>query len=400
MLIALAVCVQLGRHAFPLVNDYQHERTDFFSRKLGMVIEVESIDASWKGLRPKLSLQGVVIKSPQGETVFQIQEAVSELSIINSLIDRRLSWRQLKFDGFTTRFVQSENGRWSIPGMPDVNKKSPTTKNKNTVGDPYNIFLVGRRVSISSVHFDLQYYSGESAYVDIPEISIENDRDFHRIRASLDVEDAEAFSLVVEGHGDPRKPNFVANGYLELQQFPTLNLVKALALTERVAVKNDHHVNVKLWFRGDADKGTTLRGEIDAEGEFQLLGQTLNMPKRVQAQFHGRGHASEGWGITLKSLQADWAAMSSPLTDIHLYGVGRNFLGLKIKEVSVKPWVDVVLGVGLGNEKAEDIVKELSPSGTLKNINIQLTDKASGYFLANAVVEQGSSNAVMGVPSF
>ncbi len=402
MLIALAVCVQLGRQAFPLVNDYQSEITDYFSRKLGMVIELETIDASWKGLRPKLSLHKVVIKSQQGDTVFKIREAVAELSIINSLIDRRLSWRQLKFDGFDTRFVQSENGRWSIPGMPDLTKNKTVKKNKgkNRVGDPYDIFLVGRRVSISQVHFDLQYYSRETASVDIPEISIENDRDFHRIRASVDVAEAEAFSLMIEGHGDPRDENFVANGYLELNRFPTQNVVKALALSKSIAVNDDHRVNLKLWFRGDADKGTTLRGEIDAAGELSIPGRDFNMPKRIQAQLHGRGHTAEGWGVTLKSLQAEWASMTSPVIDVYLHGSGRKFAGAKIKEVSVKPWVDVVLGVGLGNKKAEEVVKTLSPSGTLKNVSVEMTDKASGYFLASAVVEKGTSNAVMGAPSF
>ncbi len=402
MLIALAVCVQLGRQAFPLVNDYQREITDYFSRKLGMVIELEAIDASWKGLRPKLSLQHVVIKSQQGDTVFKIREAVAELSIINSLIDRRLSWRQLKFDGFDTRFVQSEDGSWSIPGMPDLTPKKAVKKDqgKKPAGDPYDIFLVGRRVNISQVHFNLQYFSGEAADVDIPEISIENDRDFHRIRASVDVAESQAFSLMIEGHGDPRDNNFVANGFLELNEFPSQNVVKALALSESIDVDDDHRVNLKLWFRGDADKGTTLRGEIDAEGDLSIPGRDFNMPKRIQAQLHGRGNTAEGWGVTLKSLQAEWDSMSSPVTDVYLYGSGRKFFGAKIKEVSVKPWVDVVLGVGLGNKKAEEVVKTLAPSGTLKNVNVEITDKDSGYFLASAIVEKGKSNAVMGAPSF
>ncbi len=402
MLIALAVCVQLGRQAFPLVNDYQREITDYFSHKLGMVIELEAIDASWKGLRPKLSLHHVVIRSQQGDTVFKIREVVAELSIINSLIDRRLSWRQLKFDGFDTRFVQSENGRWSIPGMPDIAQQNvvKNDQRKKPTGDPYDIFLVGRRVNISQVHFELQYFSGESAYVDIPEIAIENDRDFHRIRASVDIAESEAFSLMIEGHGDPRDNDFIANGFIALNDFPSQNVVKALALSNSIDVDDEHRVNLKLWFRGDANKGTTLRGEIDAEGDLSIPGRDFNMPKRIQAQLHGRGHIAEGWGVTLKSLQAEWDSMVSPATDVYLYGAGRKFFGAKIKEVSVEPWVDVVLGVGLGSEKAEEVVKALAPSGTLKNINVEVTDKASGYFLASAIVEKGKSNAVMGAPSF
>lgn len=402
LVIALAVCVQLGRQAFPLLQDYQSDITRYFGNKLGMVIEVETIDATWKGLRPKLSLTSIVVKSLEGDPVFSIGEATAELSLVSSLWSQRLSWRQLKLDGFKARVVQSESGAWSIPGMPSFSKKTtPGKSNKErAIKDPYDVFLFGRRIKITQARFALAYSSGETTEITIPEISIENDKDFHRIKASLDIAEAEAFSLVIEGLGDPRKDDFIADGYLELHQFSTQNVVRALALTDKVDIAEDHRVDVKLWFRSDADKGATLHGELNAQGALSLQGKELRLPQQTTTKFYGSSNKDRAWELTLAGLQMDWGDMSSPVMDLSLYGKARKFTGVKVKELDVKPWVDIVLAMGLDHKKAENVISSLAPSGKLKNIDVRLTDKTSGYFQATAMVENGNSLAFLEAPGF
>lgn len=407
LLIALAVCVQLARQAFPLVQDYQQNITDYFGHKLGMVIEVEFIDASWKGLRPKLTLKKVVVKSRGGDPVFTIDELTAELSLVSSLWNRRLSWRQLKFDGFDTRLVQSETIGWAIPGMPSFSKTTvpPSDAKTRASMDPYDVFLLGRRITITDASFVLQYFSGETTEINIPEISIENDRDFHRIKASLDIAETEAFSLVIEGHGDPREQDFVADGYLELNKFPTQNVINALALSDNIHVSDEHRVDLKLWFTSDANKGATLYGELSAEGELSLPKRKLRLPNYVSTRLFGNTfqddtHQENAWQLTLGSLQAKWGEMSSPALDLALYGNARKFKGIKVNQLEVKPWVDIVLAMDLDHARAEAAIASLAPSGTLKYLDVKLTNKEAGYFLATAKVEKGSSQAFMDAPAF
>lgn len=403
LIIALAVCVQLARQAFPLLQDYQNDITDYFGNKLGMIIEVESIDATWKGLRPRLSLTSIVVKSLEGKLVFSIDEATAELSLVSSLWSQRFSWRQLKFDGFNTRLVQAESGEWSIPGMPDFSKKtSPENENKDrrAIKDPYDVFLFGRRINITQARFALEYYSGDATEITIPEISIENDKDFHRIKASLDIAEAEAFSLVIEGRGDPREEDFIADGYLELHQFSTQDVVRALALTDKIEIDENHRVDVKLWFSSDANKGGTLYGELNARGALSLPGKKLRLPRQVNAKLYGSSSKDRDWELSLADLQMSWDGMSSPVLDLSLYGKARKFIGVTIKQLDVKPWVDLVLAMDLENEKVENIIASLAPSGQLKKLDIQITDKASGYFQATARVENGSSLPFLDAPGF
>ncbi len=400
MLIAIAVLIQLGRQAFPLVKDYQQEISDYLGDKMGMLIELESVDASWSGMRPKVSLSQVHIKSLSGDSVFKIDKATLELSILNSLRDRRFSWRQLILDGFETTLSQSAKGRWAIEGMPEFVKKDKQDRDKIRFDDPYDIFLVGRRIKISDAKFSLRYLSGVNTTIQVPVISIDNDRDFHRIKASLDVGLGEkAFDMVIEGHGDPRDSDFVANGFLELKNFPTSDVLDALALAP-VREEGDQKLNLKLWLRGDAEKGTTFSGDLSANGTLKFEDNKFELPDALASKFYGEIKSDNSWTITLKRFAAEWEGKSSPLLDVELYGDFRKFGGVRIPAIEAEPWTQLAIDIGLNSEFAEKIIKQLNPRGLIKNIDVAFTDKQSGYFLLRANVENGFSNAVMGAPAF
>ncbi|MFL0810165.1 MAG: TIGR02099 family protein [Agarilytica sp.] len=402
LVIALAVLVQLGRQAFPLLNDYREEIAVYFGHKLNANLEVAELNASWKGLRPKLSMNDVLLSTKEGERIFSVDNVTMELSIIRSVLDLRFSWREVNFLSMDLALNQAENGKWSVKGMAGFAKASQNKNNSKSpvINNPYDVFLFGRRIKIENANFALQFFDGESSKIVIPEISIENDRSFHRIRAGLDFDDQQALSFVVEAHGDPREKGFVANGYFELVDFPSHRVIDVLALDDVIDVDEQHAVNVKLWFRSDKESGTTLRGDFSVDGLLSVKGKEFNLPSYVASQISGKVHKEKGWQLTLKSLETRWKEdVAAPITDFTLYGSGRNFQGVRTGDLEAKPWVDVALHVGINDEFAEEILRGLSPRGTVKDVDIQLTDKASGYFNARARVVGGQVNAVMGSPA-
>lgn len=400
LIIAVAVVVQLGRQAFPLLKDYQLEVTQLMEKSLGVIIEVRDIEASWSGLRPKLTMKDVHVSSENGTSIFKVKNMTAELSLLNSLSRGRFAWRQLLFDGFEASLSQSADGHWTIAGVHDLRRNSPA-KDELKFDDPYDLFLFGRRVKINNARFALHYLTGQESYVAVPNIFIENDRSFHRLQASIDLREGEGvFSLVVEGHGDPREQEFVANGYIELDRFSTQNIIEVLALKNVSLGEQGHTTSLKLWFRSDYQKGTTLRGEVHASGDIDVDGLVTQLPKQLQAQFHGRARREDGWNLTLQDLAVTWAEREMPPVTLSLYGDFRRFHGMRVKELDVEAWVAAALEAGIEDDLARKIVAQVNPRGLLKNLDVRLTDKASGYFQASARVERGMSDAFMGAPAF
>ena len=116
------------------------------------------------------------------------------------LWDWRLAFRKVQFSGVSARFNQHEDGRWSVNGLP----LSAPRKSEFSLRDPLDIFLFGKRIQLNNARLDFNFRTGHATQVVLPQILLENDDDFHRLRLGFAVDkDQKALSLVVEGQGDP-----------------------------------------------------------------------------------------------------------------------------------------------------------------------------------------------------
>lgn len=397
LVIGVAVCVQLGRQAFPLLQDYKDEITELISQRLGVSVKVNSINAEWSGLRPQLTLEDVVVDSDDGVRIFKVAELTAELSIFSSIFDWRAAWRQLSFSGLDTTLVQSYNGAWSLPGAPTA--KNQEQKNFS-FDDPYDVFLFGRRVTIRDARFELKYAEGDIAELFIPRIAIENDRDFHRISANLDIASERAFSLVIEGHGRPGAPNFIANGFVEFEKFPTTRIVDALALNSVLKVTKEHEINAQLWFRSDVNKGATIRGNIAASGEAHIVDQDLKLPTDLSSVISGKFQREQGWRLTFDDLQANWQEFSSPAIDVSLKGRLRELAAIYVNQLDLEAWVKVFTYMSSPDTESEyrEILTSLNPKGKVRDLKLFFTSPEQGYFSASATIENASTDVFKGSP--
>lgn len=408
LVIALAVIIQLGRQAFPMISDYRDEITLQIEKRIGMKVEVDELQAEWSGLRPSVGMRNVRVISEDGVAIFVIQHASAQLSLVESLLEWRLAWRQLKLDGFETSLVQAKDGRWSVYGAPKFTPLNQDNDNASPIiDDPYDLFLFGRRINLSNARFFVQFDSGKVVDIQIPQISLENDKNFHRLVAELDVEEGqEGFQLIVEGQGDPRDDRFKSNGYLELKNFSTTKVMQALG--GKVAGKSiplsedtENKLNVRMWFRGTPTSGMTFRGSLGAKGfPFALDPELHNLPTQLNAELVGKFHREDGWNMGIRDLQVLWPERQSPELDIQLSGAIGKPITIETSDLALADISELLLHFGLNNERATELVSALNVSGHMSGISVTLTDKERGYFRAQANLSKVNSGAILGVPEF
>lgn len=406
IVIFAAVLIQLGREAFPLINDYRENISRYLGDQIGMKISVEKVSATWSGLKPKIDLQGVMVKSTASITVFKIDRASLELGIVESILERRVFWRKLKFDGFDSSFVQTSEGDWAILGLPeDLFNKSKKESNQFDIDDPLDVFLFGRRVEINDARFSIYFRSGEQSKVLIPKIALENDRDFHRLSAGLELDgDAKAFSLIVEGHGDPRNDDFHADGYIGLNGFPITRVIDAFGIdaVESSAPPTPEDIatlDVKLWFTRTQDQGFTLTGDLSAQNIPSDLNPKLKLPSDISADLSGRWRAGEGWSLGLGELLVQWPEYALPAINVGVSGGVAKPYQFSVDTLDAEAWSTALLKAEIDNVELNKALAGLKPKGTINNVQMTLTDKASGYFSAVANVVGGQVDAYMGAPA-
>lgn len=401
VIIALAIIVQLGRQAFPLINDYRDVIAQKLGERLGVVISVTSIDASWSGLKPRVTLNGLSVRSIEDEEIFTVGEATAELSLVDSLLQQNLSWRRIIFNNFDTRLVQTDLSRWHVSGYRG-NKKNDQAI---TIDDPLDVFVFGRRVEINEANIALQFYSGLESVLSVPKINLENDRFFHRMTVDVTLDENEkAFEFVLEGYGDPRRQEeFSARGYLHLKNFSTERVVAAVAGNlwegkDDARWRDEQKIDVELWFQGSSLHGINFVGGISSDGLPIKLPQDFILPSGLRSNIAGYVHPDFGWKVDFSHIDLTWLEKSAPISALSLFGSYGEIM-LTTPSIDIAAWRALLVDAGLNKlPKINQAITSLSPEGHLDEVSVQLTSKEDGYFLAKAHLKDGGVNAYLGAP--
>ncbi len=403
--ISFAVLVQIGRQAFPLMNDYRHIIAESLGAQMGVDVEIGHITAEWEGLRPEVALNQLVVRARSGEAIFTVDAARAELSILDSILQRGFAWRKIHFERFHTTLLQKEDHSWRIRGYQGT---AGQEEGSFLFDDPLDVFLFGRRVEISEASLDLVFFSGKRTELSIPSISLENDRFFHRMSAAFLIDNAESLNLVIEGYGDPRdRDAFSASGYVQLLNIPTSDVYNAIVKRteseplgdEAPRVDGDTHtLNLELWFKGSPQAGMTASGHLEVAGVPEALEAQLDLPEYASASIAGAWNQDRGWYLNLQDLDIRWADAQLPLDIMHFYGRGKT-VGARIAHIDVAAFVDIFLRANEGRESGLlTAISTLQPEGQLNNIDVQLTTPEQGWFAAKANVAGGGTAAFMGSP--
>lgn len=403
-IIAFAVLVQIARQAFLLINDYRDVLEDSLSDQLGVELSIGSVNANWRGLRFELLLTDIDVFSKTGEDVFQIGVAQAELSLIDSLIQRGMAWRTITFEDFQTSLVQNKNHTWKIKGY---DGGTANTDNPFMFDDPLDIFLFGRRVEIRSATLLFEFSNGKVTELSIPNISLENDRFFHRMNVALNVDGENTLNFVVEGYGDPRnKENFSSSGYLEINSIALMDVAQAILSDEKIEefkpLIEDGLFNFALWFKGSPESGMTASGQISIDGlsSEDVLGVGFAPPQRIESRISGLWSRAVGWQMALREPLLSWEEEQLKFSDVGFYGQNGQ-VGMRLAELKVEDLVGAIQKNQNENSKGfAKVLNALNPKGTLNHIELSLKPAEQGYFLMRAKVSDASTQAFMGSPAF
>ncbi len=403
LMLVIAVCVQLGREAFPMLNDYREFIGDQFSKTLNVDVDIGAIEARWVGLRPRLVFHNLTIHAPDGQHIFTAGKVDGELSLIDSLLMWQLVWRHLEFSQLDMQFQQAPDGHWSLGGL---KLARPDADDASVISDPIDIFLLARHLTLKQSVFQFDFRTGHQAELSVPQLVLENETDFHRLVANFAVDgDKEAFSVVVEGHGNPRlEENFTVEGYVALDNFPMEKVVAALDIPAWDAAgegqwSEGHRLDANLWFSGSPYRQMSLKGRLQADGLPLRAPDQVQLPTGLTAQLTGGWQVEQGWHLALHGAELAWGDDSAPPLHIGLSAVTGHPLSLFIDELDLAVWHQLAEKHGLLQGRLKEVMATLAPAGHLSHIHITRQTAEQGYFRLRANLHDAQVDAYLGAPA-
>ncbi len=398
LIIAVALVVQLGRLLFPHLDDYKPSIERLLSSHLNASINVGHISGRWEGMRPHIALKEVTLSSDGSGDQVSIRHFEVELNLLMLLKDWRSAFGQLHFKGLNAEFRQTQQGTWRVAGL-----AQSSSKKRITIDDPLDVFLFGRRLDLIDTQLAFRFRTGHFAALQVPVVSLENDANFHRLKATVDVDDdLNALQLVVEGIGDPRdEERFHAQGYLDLAAFPLQKVVAASGLKnldiEPGLWSDGSRMDLRLWFDGSMAKGLHFSGHAQASGLPIKLPAGNSSPAIPQFEYQGRWQRQAGLALHLKQFALNWPDANIPPLDIALEASLNKPASVRIRELDITAWSQVLNVLKL-SPQLDKVQKALSPGGTLRNIGVVMTTPEEGYFQLQGNLSEGAVNSWRGAP--
>lgn len=402
--ILLAVLVQSGRSFSHVLGDYNQGIADYLSTKLNAQVQIGELQAEWDGLKPSLVIDRFHMQSPEGLPIVAVGQARMRFDILKSLRHLRLVWSNLSLTQVDMEFVQRDDGRWHIAGLPHQDNKPRADLNSLI-----DTLLLSTRMELQESHFRFKFTSGQQVQLDSPSVLLESARDFHRLALQIDVdEQPRSVYLILEGQGDPRKPaSFRSKGYLQLNHFPTGEPIAAasaflLGGTDKSPLQSEGSLDASIWFESRIDgQGYDLSGRLALQRLSVPVAERRILLDDFATELVGHWLPSGQWQLGLQSLKA--VAQDDIIEAVNIglesKGLGQP-LALRMDRLDLARLGRVLARAGGIPEGAlAEVLASLSPRGELRNLHLSLPVKSPADWQLRANLHQVAVGAWRGVPA-
>ncbi|MGH1487448.1 MAG: YhdP family protein [Cellvibrionaceae bacterium] len=404
-IIFLAVLIQAARLFIPHISQFHTSLESFASQQTGSLVRFGELNASWYGLRPKVTVDNLKIQTTDKQPVVTVQHANLELDILSSLFHWVPVWRKVELQGLSLSVNQDEKGGWSVGGL------SPNTD--GGLGwryrSPGALFLMANQVDIDTSQVTFLFHNQRQFTTDIPSIKIENNGQFHRLSAQASIDKGQLdnqgslFTFVLEGIGDPSDAeHFFAKAHLDFNDFPVERL--AFLLTQVTDSKevlpkpvSGSTVDMNVWFDFTSPSRFLLSGDVElstSKATDFSRNNFLDIP--FKAKLFGDYAIDSGLTIGLREARIDDKIdLSDSIFTIH-----DGKLTAAIKQLDLAIWDQWSRDRIIRSSKVKEVLESLSLEGMVENIHVDIdfADVWNTHIKAN--VTNVTLDAWNNVPAF
>jgi uncharacterized protein (TIGR02099 family) len=380
MLILLAILVQSGRSFSYLLGDYQDSIAEYLSNRIEAKVTFEKIEADWKGLKPGVQLRGVNLQSLEGENIAAMDRAMLRLDILRSLTHLRLVWSDLSVEKIDLSFQQQKDGFWRVSGLkPRGPDRTPDDKSGFKIDPLIDMLLLSHHLSIKQSHLQFTFSNGETLSLTAPKLLLENKGNFHRLSLQVDIENRpRSLFLIMEANGDPRQQkNLQAKAYLELNQFPTSEPLRAatafLLSGQESHISSEGEVSAKIWTETSADQvGFNLTGKLNLQRLLLDINERHLVLDKFSSDLSGHWLRDGKWSLGLQSITAMLATEN--IHNMTLIASSNGFkqaVNLRLDQLDLEETHRLLEKAGiLGTQRLQQVLQTVQPKGNLSNLEI------------------------------
>ena len=407
------------RHYLPNVDQYREAvLTQINANSAGVVVQAEKIDSAWRPFRPALAFYHVTVKHRDWDKALELDSLGLELDIVKTVLSGGIRFSRIDLNELNVLLAQSDSGKWSLAGF------------ASSSGKPLDLPVLMKqiwgieRIHLSDISVRMRPFDKPEVSLPSLKIDVTSNGDNKRIIASLSEQKSHISRLFIETQGQPLEDNFSAQAYWRVNDYQVSEFWKLLNVNSQLQSAT---IGGEFWLNWK-DGHSQLRGKVKLDDMALQLAAAESSEQSAALETDGEAKKTQ----SLKTL-ADVLPQS-----LNIHHASTEFLFesknngqqlqlwlpfvhfrhdnkvVTLRQLSVQKQDDFSVQLGeldvqaLSNfmahlplpEKLKAVITDLSPAGTLKNIQVDVIRQPDTPldFALSAELHNVSANAWKGAP--
>jgi len=370
----------LGRQFFPFISSYKHELEQVLTEQLSTPVEIGGIEGSWRWLDPVLIISDIYLKSEDAQansTALHLDSFYIHLSVLQSILKRKLQFQSIEAKGLTLPLKQSDNGDWNVQGLPEnivSDDQIIVDRTKSTESDFSTVLSILEQPSllISDIQIDLSSAKGVQTSWRMPSALMAYDGQAFSASGELlqHESDASFVRFSAKGAGWIFSRGFTGRLYVDWASDPFLNEYLNAYQWGGVSFESVD-ASGRLWLEILKGSVLSLQGELDLDSMQWRNQEGVVAPlKNAKADFFWSqvGHSSI---LSIYDLTMEWEEYRWAPSNYSLF-LTDDLITVKAQEVNVSLLTELLLATKILPEVGHNELAGYRPAGYMKNIDLTI----------------------------
>ncbi|MCZ6719561.1 MAG: YhdP family protein [Gammaproteobacteria bacterium] len=312
-----AVTVTAVRLMLPGIGEYQDQIQQWVSAYMGQPVEIESIEAEWRGWRPQLYLKNISLLDADGTgRMAHFDHARISIDPINSVLRKELVPGHLTITGLQLSLTRNLDRSVVVEGLGEGDWSDPD----GAISDLGTWLQQQNQLAIQQARVtwvDLQTMAEPLSFTDVSlQLRSAGDRLQLEGSARLPHSMGEGLDFALDAQGDLTTSDWSGELYIEGHGIHPGPWLRDIVKTNLDIAHGE--IDLQVWTRWAGAKLRTIEGQF-AIGSFELLFDSAGISfQEAKAQVAALRTTNDGWLINVTRLWVKTPHGAWPEDDIQL----------------------------------------------------------------------------------
>ncbi|MGA2655641.1 MAG: hypothetical protein ABSF18_06650, partial [Gammaproteobacteria bacterium] len=297
--VFLAAAISLARYFMPSLDQYEQQITEYVANELQLKVHFDTFSGDWYRFGPALKVTDIVLSTPDGRIVTEIDALYISLNLLSSLTQQKLIPAYLNVIGLKVNLQQDANQHISIVNLPTTDGAAANQQNILDMLKQYT------RITLRRSQIEFKDAQGIETPIYIRRMVLSRVGQNHELDVAMNLlNHPTRLEMVTKINGDLAVPEKLAvNGYVKIDDVVLDGYLRPYFFHDYAV--HDGVVDLHAWFDWSSNTLQSLHAEMNLQ-QLHIYSQKNDQilkPFDLEGEFLWEREGEQGWSIASSDLR-------------------------------------------------------------------------------------------------